>query len=128
MKRIYQELVRLHLANLRQMVFLMGPRQVGKTTLALSLLEQDVANCYFNWDRIDHRLLFIEGPEAIAKQVGLFELARHPPLLIFDEIHKFNKWKLFLKGFFDSYEKVSKIVVTGSARLNVYKKGGDSLM
>ena len=47
---------------------------------------------------------------------------------MFDEIHKYGKWKNFLKGFFDLYEKKSKIIVTGSARLNIYKKGGDSLM
>lgn len=128
MKRIYQEVIDLHLASLRQMVFLMGPRQVGKTTLALSFLNQEDTNLYFNWDRIDHRLLFTEGPDAIAKQANLSELKATMPVLIFDEIHKFNKWKLFLKGFFDSYEKIAKIIVTGSARLNVYKKGGDSLM
>lgn len=127
MRRIYQEIIDLHLSKLRQMVFLMGPRQVGKTTLALSELEKQ-AGFYFNWDRLDHRLLFTEGPEAIAKLAGLHELTSEKPILIFDEIHKFKKWKLFLKGFFDSYEKLSKIIVTGSARLDVYKKGGDSLM
>ncbi len=49
-------------------------------------------------------------------------------MLIFDEIHKYGKWKNFLKGFFDTYEKKSKVIVSGSARLNVYKRGGDSLM
>ncbi|MBM3191589.1 MAG: ATP-binding protein [Chlamydiae bacterium] len=110
------------------MAFLMGPRQVGKTTLASSVVESSSSNFYFNWDRTDHRLLFIEGPEAIARQAGLMELRKDKPILIFDEIHKFNRWKLFLKGFFDSYEKLTKVIVTGSARLNIYKKIGDSLM
>ena len=128
MKRIYHELVENHLKNLRQMAFLMGPRQVGKTTLALSFSKEAGDAHYFNWDRMDHRLLFLEGPEAIAKQVELFALKAELPIVIFDEIHKFKKWKLFLKGFFDSYEKKAKMIITGSARLNVYKKGGDSLM
>ncbi|HEX4839454.1 MAG TPA: AAA family ATPase [Rhabdochlamydiaceae bacterium] len=125
MKRIYEELIRKHLLELRQMVFLMGPRQVGKTTLS----HQSAANSfYFSWDNPADRALFIEGPNALAKQAGLEEIKGGTPVLIFDEIHKFGKWKLFLKGFFDVYEKKTKIIVTGSARLNIYKRGGDSLM
>lgn len=128
MRRIYQELISEHLSQLRQMVFLMGPRQVGKTTVSLEMGAQWAPHFYFNWDNAAERLLFIEGPDAIARQAGLLELAEGIPLLIFDEIHKFGKWKNFLKGFFDLYEKRTKIIVTGSARLNIYKKGGDSLM
>lgn len=128
MKRIYQELIKRHLSELRQMVFLMGPRQVGKTTLSLDSAAEWPDHFYFNWDNVAERLLFVEGPQAIAKQAGLEELRAELPILIFDEIHKFGKWKTFLKGFFDLYEKKSKIIVTGSARLNIYKKGGDSLM
>jgi len=128
MKRIYQELILRHLSKLRQMVFLMGPRQVGKTTASLTAADQWPHHYYYNWDNTAERLLFIEGPGAIAKQAGLEELIGETPLLIFDEIHKFGKWKNFLKGFFDLYEKKTKIIVTGSARLNIYKKGGDSLM
>ncbi|HEX2579412.1 MAG TPA: AAA family ATPase [Rhabdochlamydiaceae bacterium] len=125
MKRLYEELVRKHLAELRQMVFLMGPRQVGKTTLS----HQSAADhSYFSWDNPADRALFIAGPNALAKQAGLEEIRSDTPVLIFDEIHKFGKWKLFLKGFFDVYEKKTKLIVTGSARLNIYKKGGDSLM
>jgi uncharacterized protein len=128
MKRVYQELVSQHLSSLRQMVFLMGPRQVGKTTTSLESASHWPKQFYFNWDNPTDKLLFLEGPSAVAKQVGLDELSAHIPLLVFDEIHKYGKWKNFLKGFFDLYEKKSKIIVTGSARLNVYKKGGDSLM
>lgn len=110
------------------MAFLMGPRQVGKTTLSLDVAKNWDQSFYFNWDNSAERLLFIEGPPAIAAQVNLDQLSNEIPILIFDEIHKFGKWKNFLKGFFDKYEKKSKIIVTGSARLNVYKRGGDSLM
>jgi len=72
--------------------------------------------------------LFLDGPEALAKQSGLLELKRDKPILIFEKIHKFKRWKLLLKGFFDSYEKQAKIIVTGRAKLDTYKKGDDSLM
>src|ERR1700722_14527026 len=128
MRRIYQQIVTTHLSKLRQMVFLMGPRQVGKTTVSLDAASEYKRHFYFNWDNPVERLLFLEGPAAIAKQADLFELTQEIPLLVFDEIHKYGKWKNFLKGFFDAYEKKTKIIVTGSARLNIYKKGGDSLM
>ncbi len=128
MKRLYENLILKHLAELRQMAFLMGPRQVGKTTLSLDVAKNWPQHFYFNWDNPAEKLLFIEGPSALASQVNLEELTEEIPILIFDEIHKFGKWKTFLKGFFDKYEKRTKIIVTGSARLNVYKKGGDSLM
>jgi uncharacterized protein len=128
MRRIYQEILHDHLEKLRQMVFLMGPRQVGKTTASRLAAEEWPSHFYFSWDNPAERLLFLKGIEAIAKQIGLDELSKEKPVLIFDEIHKYGKWKNFLKGFFDLYEKRLKIIVTGSARLNVYKKGGDSLM
>ncbi len=128
MKRIYQELIAQHLSKLRQMIFLMGPRQAGKTTLSLESAQEWPAHFYLSWDTPTDKLLFIEGPKAVAKQAGLEEILKQMPVLIFDEIHKFGKWKNFLKGFFDLYEKKAKIIVTGSARLNIYKKGGDSLM
>ena len=128
MRRIYLELVERHLAQLRQMIFLMGPRQVGKTTVSLEASSERPFHFYFNWDNPAERLLFLEGPDAIARHANLEGLSEEVPILVFDEIHKFGKWKNFLKGFFDKYEKKAKIIVTGSARLNVYKKGGDSLM
>lgn len=128
MRRIYQNLIEWHLKKYRQMAFLMGPRQVGKTTLALALAKHKQSHFYFNWDNTAERRLFIEGPEAIAQKAHLYQLSEVLPLLIFDEIHKYGKWKIFLKGFFDEYEKQTKIIVTGSARLNIYKRGGDSLM
>ena len=128
MRRIYQEVLKRHLSQYRQMVFLMGPRQAGKTTLSLDAATEGATHFYFNWDNPSERLVFLEGVEAIAKQAGLQEITSDKPILVFDEIHKFGKWKNFLKGFFDLYEKKTRIIVTGSSRLNVYKKGGDSLM
>ena len=129
MKRIYETVLREHLSEERQMAFVTGPRQVGKTTLLRALLKDgDVA---FNWDRPSEREWILKGSDALIEHAGLFDLrlaGARKPLLAFDEIHKFRHWKRFLKGLFDAVEGKVSILVTGSARLNVYKRGGDSLM
>lgn len=128
MKRLYTKLVEEDLEENRQMLFLMGPRQVGKTTTALVVKEEYGNAFYFNWDKLSDRMKILEGSDAIAQAIGLHELMEKPPLVIFDEIHKYPDWKNFLKGFYDTYPHQVKIIVTGSARLDVFKKGGDSLM
>ncbi|MBM3317862.1 MAG: ATP-binding protein [Candidatus Eisenbacteria bacterium] len=96
-----------------KMVFVAGPRQVGKTTMARSL--PGAAAGYLNWDVAEHR-------ERILRR----EL---PPgnLWIFDEIHKYRNWRGYLKGLFDGRSANRRIMVTGSARLDLYRRGGDSL-
>lgn len=128
MERVYEALLEQHLAENRQMVFLSGPRQVGKTTTSQEASHESSLHFYFNWDNEDHRAKIIEGPEAIARAAKLDEMTPTLPIIIFDEIHKYRNWERFLKGFFDSYEKKCRIIVTGSARLDIYKRGGDSLM
>jgi predicted AAA+ superfamily ATPase len=128
MKRAYETVIEEHLSSNRQMLFLMGPRQVGKTTTSLEVSESVSSHFYFNWDNPAHRLLIVDGPDAVARQMHLDQLQASSPRVVFDEIHKFPKWKDFLKGFFDVYQKRVKILVTGSARLDVLNFGGDSLM
>ncbi len=102
----------------RKMVFIGGPRQVGKTTLAQRLLaDQETNGRYFNWDLDEDR------QDILAKR-----WSENDQLLIFDEIHKFPHWKNWLKGIFDVYKEHHSILVTGSARLDVYRRGGDSLL
>lgn len=128
MKRIYEELLREHFAEERQMAFVSGPRQVGKSTLIDSLCSKnDIA---LNWDRPDDRRAILKGSDFIIEQYGIMDLSavNSRRLVAFDEIHKFRQWKNFLKGFFDASEGVAAVLVTGSARLNIYKRGGDSLM
>ena len=103
------------------MAFLAGPRQVGKTTASRQFAPDQH---YFNWDNEDHRGLILRGPGAVAEHIGLAPEG----VIVFDEIHKYPHWKSFLKGFYDTYGADKRIVVTGSARLDVYRKGGDSLM
>jgi predicted AAA+ superfamily ATPase len=97
----------------RKMVFVAGPRQVGKTTLALSL--PGAAAGYLSWDVAEHR-------ERILKR----ELPSSQ-LWIFDEIHKYRSWRNLLKGLYDGRRRGQRIMVTGSARLDFYRFGGDSL-
>lgn len=130
-RRLYQPLVVNHFKNYRQMLFLMGPRQVGKTTLSFHIKDcLDSDFFYLNWDNLDHRDLILRGPKAIAEFIHLDRPKKNPPLLVFDEIHKCLDWKNLLKGFYDTYSQSGdvRIIVTGSARLDVFNAGGDSLM
>jgi uncharacterized protein len=97
----------------RKMAFVAGPRQVGKTTLALAL--PGAREGYLNWDVAAHRERILKG-----------EL---PPgrLWIFDEIHKYRRWRNYLKGLYDARPRRQRILVTGSGRLDLYRFGGDSL-
>ncbi len=125
MKRIYEALLREHLRENRQMAFLSGPRQVGKTTSGRTSAGR---HDYLTWDRQSDRLVVAAGPDRVAEKLDLSTLRRSKRTVVFDELHKYRKWKSFLKGFFDVYSGQTRILVTGSARLNVYKRGGDSLM
>src|SRR5262249_35399936 len=104
---------------------LAGPRQVGKTTVCRTL---DAEARYLNWDDADDRRLVLRGPKAVADALGLARLRAERPLVVFDELHKHRKWKQFLKGFFDGHADRVRIAATGSARLDVSRRGGDSLM
>ncbi len=123
--RLYTAILRQHFAEHRQMALLAGPRQVGKTTVCRSI---DPDARYLNWDDQDDRALMLKGPKAVAAELGLERLRAGRPLVVFDELHKHRKWKQFLKGFFDGFGERVRIAVTGSARLDVYRRGGDSLM
>jgi len=121
--RLYDSLLRQHFSANRQMAFVSGPRQVGKTTTC-----RFEGAAYFNWDNSDDRRVVLRGPAAVADRLGLDQLRVQPPMAVFDELHKYAKWRPFLKGFFDVYGGRVRLIVTGSSRLDVYRRGGDSLM
>lgn len=121
--RLYDQVVRQQLRELRQMVFLAGPRQVGKTTVARA-----AADHYLDWDDPAHRRVLLAGTDVVANEIGLHELRPRPVVLAIDEFHKYRGWTGWLKGFFDVYGARCRVVVTGSSRLDVYRRGGDSLM
>ena len=100
-----------------KMVFVSGPRQVGKTTLAKYLGSNFFKSySYLNWDYQPDRKKIIKS-----------ELPANTKLLIFDELHKYKSWKNYIKGIFDKHKNDFYILLTGSARLDIYRKGGDSL-
>jgi len=105
------------------MAWVTGPRQVGKTTVC-----QHLCTDYLNWDNADDRRGILKGPGAVAERLKLEQLTSERPLVVFDELHKHTKWRTFLKGFFDVYGEATRIAVTGSSRLEVFRRGGDSLM
>ena len=122
-RRFYESVIREHLEENRQMVFLSGPRQCGKTTLA-----QTLSDTYLNWDDASVRAAVLAGQRETASRFGLDALSTARRVAVFDELHKYPRWKAFLKGFFDLYGSRLGIIATGSAKMNVYKRGGDSLM
>jgi len=101
-----------------RMVFIGGPRQVGKTTFALSFLSEPTEKHpgYLNWDHVPVRASLMRG-----------ELPPDQETLVLDEIHKFARWRNLVKGFYDTGKSERSFIVTGSARLDYYSKGGDSL-
>jgi len=101
-----------------KMVFIGGPRQVGKTTLAKKILSNKFPDGrYLNWD-------FDEDRQDILRK----RWRDDNTLLVFDELHKFPRWKGWIKGLYDVHHGSHFFLVTGSARLDVYRRGGDSLM
>lgn len=121
-----------HFQTERQMAILTGPRQVGKRTIARQLCA-DLGNdkqsgLYLNWDNQQHRGQILDGPQVLASLAGVDRLSIDPPLIALDELHKYSKWRDLLKGLFDTYETQLRILVTGSASLGAFRRGGDSLM
>jgi uncharacterized protein len=112
----------------RKMAFISGPRQCGKTTLGKMLLESRGSGAYYNWDETEFRRLWTKSPRFILQPKSTKKSRRKIPLIVLDEIHKAKKWKQALKGVYDTMDYPSDILVTGSARPSIYRKGGDSLM
>lgn len=98
-----------------KMVFIGGPRQVGKTTLALSILK-DNKKAYINWDSPSEKKDIVKGI-----------IPSDQKLIVLDEIHKYKFWRNLVKGLYDKHKGKTSFLITGSARLDYYRRGGDSL-
>lgn len=107
-----------------KIAFVSGPRQCGKTTLAKMFLRRRTVGLYGNWDDVEFRRTWAKSPSALIPRAT----GKDVPLAVLDEIHKDRRWKRNLKGVFDTLEAPCDILVTGSARLNIYMKGSDSLL
>lgn len=108
------------------MAFIAGPRQIGKTTAVQRFLaDQGQPRLYYNWDAptvkrrfAANRVFFIEDLPA----------ERPHPWVAFDEIHKYPQWKNLLKGYYDEWQRRARFIVTGSARLDLFRRSGDSIV
>lgn len=101
----------------KKMVMIAGPRQCGKTTLAKTIAKKYTKNfAYYNWD--------IEADKRLIMHT---ELNANAQLWVLDELHKFRKWRNWLKGLFDQHHPEHAFLITGSAQLETFSRGGDSL-
>jgi predicted AAA+ superfamily ATPase len=97
-----------------KIVIVSGPRQVGKTTFARGYIKN--GSQYLNWDDLEDRQL-----------IKAHQIDPTLRVIVLDEIHKYVRWRTLLKGLYDKYKQKLRIIVTGSARLDHFRKGGDSL-
>lgn len=100
----------------KKMVLLAGPRQAGKTTLAKEIAKEFPSSQYLTYDRLEDRRMILNEAWLPSTE-----------LIILDEIHKMPEWKNYLKGIYDTKKENQKILVTGSARLEIFNHTGDSL-
>jgi len=114
MKRIQKQMILKDLE--KKIVLLVGPRQAGKTWLAKDIARDFKGSVYLNYDQVQDR-------DIIHAQSWL----PSTDLLILDELHKMENWKNYLKGVYDTKSPNTRVLVTGSARLDVYDQLGDSL-
>jgi len=123
-QRLYYQNIWKELSTNKSMVFLAGPRQSGKTTLSRIISKRFSNRLYFNWDIYEDRTLLLNNP-LFFEQMDRVDQSK--PLVIFDEIQKYKDWKNYLKGIYDQFNDRYNFLISGSGRLDIYQKGGDSL-
>ncbi|MBI1869776.1 MAG: ATP-binding protein [Chlamydiae bacterium] len=108
------------------MSFIAGPRQIGKTTAVQRFLkEEGQDHLYYNWDTATVKRKYIANPLFFIEDIPS---DHNQSWVAFDEIHKYPKWKNLLKGYYDEWHEKTQFIVTGSARLDLFRRSGDSLV
>lgn len=129
-QRVYQTVIHHHLENYGDKIILLaGPRQVGKTTLGHMCLESDkYRKKYLSWDEKKDQEKIMNGLSTIDDTIS-YDISDQDKYTVyyFDEIHKYPKWKDLLRSWHAKLKSNDRIIVTGSARMEEYKKGGESL-
>lgn len=123
-ERILYQNIWKKLSSYKNLVLLSGPRQSGKTTLAKIIAGNYTNHIYYNWDDIPSKRELIQDPYFFEK---MDRIDKSKPLVILDELHKYSHWKNYIKGVYDRFAEKYQFLVTGSGRLDLYQKGGDSL-
>ena len=108
----------------KEMVFISGARQTGKTTLAKDIASEEPVSRYFNYDVPENKAKILAKPSFFEE---IDRKKNDKPLIILDEIHKYKEWKNYLKGVYDGYAGDFRFLVTGSGRLDLSRKRGDAL-
>lgn len=112
-----------------KMIFIAGPRQSGKTTLLENFLaKHGCSSLFFNWDTPKVKALYREDPTFFESEARSLCSGNRDVWVALDEIHKRTKWKDILKGYYDQFHKVFRFVISGSARLDLFRKTGDALI
>lgn len=112
-----------------KMIFIAGPRQSGKSTLLEHFLaEQGCSSLLFNWDTPKLKALYREDPTFFESEARLLKKGKKDVWIALDEIHKRVKWKDILKGYYDQFRDDFRFVISGSARLDLFRRTGDALI
>jgi len=123
-RRNYYKKIWVDFNKEKNLVLISGPRQAGKTTLAKDIAAKEPVSLYFNYDIPTNKARILQDPaffEKVDRKKGAL------PLIILDEIHKYIDWKNYLKGIYDGYSDEFRFLVSGSGRLDLSRKRGDSL-
>jgi len=108
----------------KHLVLVSGPRQAGKTIFAKEIASEEPVSLYFNYDILANKAKILQNPTFFEE---VDRIKGNLPLIILDEIHKYSDWKNYLKGIYDGYSDEMRFLVTGSGRLDISRKKGDSL-
>ena len=126
MERIQNKYLFKQDVNWDKMIFLSGPRQIGKTTFVKKYLDKiKQSNLYYNWDDPFVLKKYRQNPHFLKSAITAYKTK---PLIAFDEIHKHQNWKNILKGLYDIHNHEAQFIITGSARLDYFRQSGDSLV